>query len=125
MNFKHATSFMMVGAVLGYLPDIFPGWCPATGVDGSSAGALWLNLMGTVQIAIAMSYFARRVLGSIAMLMEYAPAAASAGLELPTQIQPEFLVTDVSVAMPRIQPSAILPLPVSFEAGLLEPRRAA
>lgn len=34
---------------MGLLPSIAPTWFPPTGIDGSSARAMWLHVMGVVQ----------------------------------------------------------------------------
>jgi len=41
------------------LPVIAGGWFPPTGIDGTSARALWLETMGLVQIAIGVTYLIR------------------------------------------------------------------
>lgn len=128
MNFKHAIGFMIVGAVLGALPTLAPGLCAPTGVGGSSTRELWLEVMSTVLITIAMTCFARRILSSLGALLEYTPARAEAALELPAVVEPQPGVSMIPMhaSVRRIRPRTRLPLPVAtLDAGLLEPRRAA
>lgn len=115
MNFKHAIGFMMVGAVMG--------WCGSEGANVSSAQSLWLSVMSTLQIGIAMTYFAGRILSSLGVLMETTVTPAKAPeFELPVFAEPE--ATFEVARAPHWQPGrrAVLPLPVSIEEGL---RRAA
>lgn len=63
----------MVGALLGLLPRVAPGWCPPNGIDGSSARELWLHVMSWLNLGLAGRFFAGRVLGALALLMEYPP----------------------------------------------------
>ncbi|QYM78223.1 hypothetical protein K0B96_13050 [Horticoccus luteus] len=56
MNSVNAWGFLGLGAIMQLLPAAAPGWFPA-GADGASAQALWLQLMGWVQSAVALSYF--------------------------------------------------------------------
>ncbi len=73
MNLNHAFGFLFVGTVFGLLPRFAPGWCPATGVDGTSAREIWLQLMSVLLIGVAVSLIVRRTLGVIASLLEYDP----------------------------------------------------
>jgi hypothetical protein len=41
------------------LPRVFPSWFPPTGSDQSSTRALWLALMGAVQITIGIGFIVR------------------------------------------------------------------
>lgn len=128
MNFKQAIGFMMLGTVFGMLPSLAPGWCPPNGVDGSSTRGLWLEFMSTVLIGIAMIYFARRVLANLVVLLESTPASGELALDAAVPVNGGI---EAAVAAREIVPShrrrprGILPLPVSLDAVLLEPRRAA
>lgn len=125
MNFKHAIGFMVVGALFGSIPNFAPGWCPLNGVDGSSTRGLWLEVMSTLQIGIAMTYFAARILASIGALLESAPTMMEAEVELPVAIEPQASASVVRASVRRTRPATILPLPVGLESELLESRRAA
>lgn len=52
MNTRNAWGFLSLGLVMGFLPSLVPAWLPPTGIDGSSARAMWLQAMGVVQIAL-------------------------------------------------------------------------
>jgi hypothetical protein len=54
MNALDALVFAALGAVMEILPKAFPSWFPPTGSDQASARALWLALMGVVQISIGV-----------------------------------------------------------------------
>ena len=130
MNFRHAIGFMIVGAVLGSLPQLAPEWCPATGVDGSSTRALWLQIMSYLQLGLAGCYFLRRAASALAAALVYSPATGDAATATSAVARP--------VAAPRLQPvwarrrravvrsrpRSVLPLPVAFNSALLD-RRAA
>jgi hypothetical protein len=115
MNFKHAIGFMMVGAGMG--------WCGTDGADVSSAQSLWLSVMSTLQIGIAMTYFAGRVLSSLGVLMETTATPVKAPeFELPAFAESEATFEVVRAPSWRSSQGAVLPLPVGIEEGL---RRAA
>jgi hypothetical protein len=59
MNTANALGFFGFGALRWLLPAVAPGWFPPTGIDGSSARALWIQLMGVVQCAIGASFLLR------------------------------------------------------------------
>jgi hypothetical protein len=46
MTTFNALGFSFLGLLMGYLPAIFPGYFPPTGLDGSNTSALWLGFMG-------------------------------------------------------------------------------
>lgn len=115
MNFKHAIGFMMVGAVMG--------WVGSNGADVSSAQSLWLSVMSTLQIGIAMTYFAGRILASLGVLMETTATPVMAPeFELPAFAESEATFEVVGAPSRRSSQGAVLSLPVGIEEGL---RRAA
>jgi hypothetical protein len=59
MNALNAVVFAALGSSMEILPKIFPSWFPPTGSDQSSTRALWLALMGAVQIAIGLGFIVR------------------------------------------------------------------
>jgi len=44
---------------MGLLPILFPSWFPPTSADESSARAIWLELMATVQVGLGLAYLLR------------------------------------------------------------------
>ncbi len=66
MNLRNAWGFLSFGLVMGLLPLLAPAWFPPTGMDGTSARALWLELMGAVQA----------LLGGVRVLWQVAVPAA-------------------------------------------------
>ena len=73
MNLNHAFGFLFVGTVFGLLPRFAPGLCPVTGVDGTSAREMWLQLMSALLIGIALVYSVQRMFSVLASMMEYDP----------------------------------------------------
>jgi hypothetical protein len=55
----NAFIFVTMGSSMGLLPVLFPSWFPPTGADESSARALWLELMATVQIGLGFAFLVR------------------------------------------------------------------
>lgn len=129
MNFRHAIGFMIVGAALGSLPQLAPEWCPATGVDGSSTRALWLQIMSYLQLGLAGCYFLRRAGSALAAALVYSPSSAKTAVSIPAMAQP-VPATRLQPAWARrrstarLHPRSVLPLPVAFNSALLD-RRAA
>src|SRR5690606_38609756 len=59
MNSANAFVFVLFGIASWLLPMVAPTWFPATGLDGSSGRALWLQTMGVVQTVVGMSFLVR------------------------------------------------------------------
>jgi hypothetical protein len=59
MNALNALVFAALGSVMELLPKAFPSWFPPTGSDQASARALWLALMGAVQISVGLGFLVR------------------------------------------------------------------
>jgi hypothetical protein len=59
MNALNAIFFAALGSSMEIMPKVFPSWFPPTGSDQSSTRALWLALMGAVQITIGMGFVVR------------------------------------------------------------------
>lgn len=126
MNLNHAFGFLFVGTIFGLLPRFAPGWCPPTGIDGTSPRELWLQLMSTVMIGIAVVYCGRRILSALAMMLEYDPQRRLA--RTPAPAMPAAVQVPVArpVTAARRSSQRILPVPTAaFRSGLLEQRRAA
>src|SRR5690349_3064991 len=117
MNFRHALGFFAVGAVLALIPRFAPGWCPSTGVDGSSTRTIWLQIMSFVQMGLGVSYFAHRTLLGLGSLLEYAPQSAFAAA---SESRPA-----IPAARPAVAQPALSPIRAAIKGGLLEQRRAA
>ncbi len=116
MNLNHAFGFLLVGTMFGLLPRFAPGLCPVTGVDGSSAGALWLQVMSTLLIGVALIHCSGRVLSGLASLMEYDPTRRVRPVAKPAMVRP---------ALARVRAGQMLPMAASLRGGLLEQRPAA
>jgi len=66
------------------LPKVFPSWFPPTGADQSSTRALWLALMGAVQITLGLGFIIRaHVVPGVYRIFSSAPAAGAGALALP------------------------------------------
>ena len=101
--------------MLGLLPRIVPGWCPPSGVDGSSARELWLQMMSWLNLGLAGRYFAGRLLGMLAVAMAYPPrpvVAVTTRAIAPAGRRPAMPAAVVAVAVSR-QPN------LALERGLL------
>jgi hypothetical protein len=59
MNSRNALIFVALGAAMRLLPQVAPQWFPATAFDGTSAAALWMMAMGTVQGVLGGWYLIR------------------------------------------------------------------
>ncbi|HVU35879.1 MAG TPA: hypothetical protein VHE61_20735 [Opitutaceae bacterium] len=60
MNNGNALGFVVFGAVMWLLPIAAPGWFPHGAVDGTSARAIWIELMGTVELVLGLSFLVHR-----------------------------------------------------------------
>jgi len=56
MNAANAVAFFILGSFMEILPAAFPAWFPRTGFDGTSARALWLQLMGCIEAGVAVAF---------------------------------------------------------------------
>lgn len=84
MNALNAIIFAALGSVMEILPKVFPSWFPPTGSDQSSTRALWLGLMGAVQITLAVGFIVRAYLvPGIFRIFSSARGAESGNLALP------------------------------------------
>jgi hypothetical protein len=59
MNLINALTFSAIGSLMEILPRVFPSWFPPTHADHASCQALWLDLMGAVQVALGVGYMLR------------------------------------------------------------------
>jgi hypothetical protein len=59
MNDLNALIFGLIGTSMELLPRVFPSWFPPTGADQASARALWLDVVGAVQIGMGAGYILR------------------------------------------------------------------
>ena len=124
----------MLGTIFGLLPRWFPGWCSATGTFGSSARELWLGLMSFVLVGLAGGYFVQRVVSAVGSMLEYVPETVASETEtsdlddilVAPAPEPVALTPIRRPALPaRLGARAIINLPATIKAGLLEPRQAA
>jgi hypothetical protein len=80
MNLANAIAFLVMGTVMEVLPEAFPGWFPRTGLDGTSARALWLHLMGFVEAGISTAFCVTEfVVPWVAKSMKLAASAGANG----------------------------------------------
>jgi len=126
MNLNHAFGFLFVGTIFGLLPRFAPGWCPPTGVDGTSAREIWLQLMSALLIGVALVYCAQRALGALATMLEYDPERRAAAIErpaLPAVADGTEIVAEPRLA--RVRGGQLVPVSAALRRGLIEQRRAA
>lgn len=79
MNGPNALVFALIGAAMEALPMAFPGWFLPTSADGTSARALWLDAMGTVQVGLGALVGMRWLLASLEARIRHAAAAGREG----------------------------------------------
>lgn len=83
MNILNAVAFSAVGSLMELLPRAFPAWFPPTHADQASCRALWLGLMGAVQLTLGLGYLIRaHVLPVIVRLASVAPDGEQGALAL-------------------------------------------
>src|SRR5687767_3745159 len=95
MNKGNASSFFLLGLGFWLLPSLAPDLFPRNGIDGSSARALWIQVMGLVHTALG------------------------AGFLLQSSVVPRFtrwLATEPSVAPVFSETSTARPLPAAIGA---------
>lgn len=65
MNSANAFGFLGVGLAMWLLPALAPSWFTHVAIDGSSTRALWLQVMGPVQVAIGLWFLGQRALTAL------------------------------------------------------------
>jgi hypothetical protein len=84
VNALNALIFTILGSVMGFLPMVFPAWFPPTGADQSSTRALWLDLMGTIQMGMGVVFlFRTHVIPLANRIFSTIPATEEGTLALP------------------------------------------
>jgi hypothetical protein len=125
MNFRHALGFVCVGVLLARVPHLAPHWLGLPSVDGSTTREIWLRVMSWVQLGIGGGYLAGRLLNAIAGLLAFTPPAPEEVVSAAVAPRVVPLRTVRARSTVPVVPRPALPLPASFDAGLLESRRAA
>ena len=83
MNFLNAIAFSAIGALMELLPRAFPAWFPPTHADEASCRALWLDLMGAVQVTLGVGYLIRtQVMPALMRILSVAPEGEQGALAL-------------------------------------------
>jgi hypothetical protein len=83
MNNLNAVAFCAIGAVMELLPHVFPAWFSPAHADQASSRALWLDLMGAVQVTLGAGYLVRaRVMPALARILSVAPDGEEGALAL-------------------------------------------
>lgn len=85
MNALNALVFAALGTAMEVLPKAFPSWFPHAGVDSANARALWLDLMGAVQILLGLGFiFWVHGIPVAARIVSMVPAGEAGALGIPT-----------------------------------------
>ncbi|HEY4990319.1 MAG TPA: hypothetical protein VII09_10955, partial [Opitutaceae bacterium] len=72
-------------SVMEIVPRAFPSLFPPSGADQASGRALWLALMGTVQIVLGFGFIIRtQVIPAALRILSAVPAAGTGSLALPS-----------------------------------------
>jgi hypothetical protein len=82
MNALNAILFATFGVAMEFLPKVFPSWFPHTSADSTSARALWLNVMGFVQLGLGLGYIFRAYLVPLGYRIFW-PATETGAMALP------------------------------------------
>jgi hypothetical protein len=85
MNTINALIFAALGFAMEMTPRAFPAWFPPTGSDQASTRALWLALMGWVQVTIALGFVIQAyVVPAVMRLVAFVTGAQPIALPLPS-----------------------------------------
>lgn len=83
MNLFNAVVFSAIGGLMELLPRAFPAWFPPTHADQASCRALWLDLMGALQVTLGVGYLIRaHAMPALARLLSVAPDGEQGALAL-------------------------------------------
>lgn len=84
MNALNALVFAALGTAMEVLPKAFPSWFPHVGADSANARALWLDLMGAVQILLGLGFIVWfHAIPTAARIVAMVPAGEAGALALP------------------------------------------
>ena len=84
MNATNALAFAILGSLMEILPRVFPSWFPPSGSDAASCRALWLVVMGAVQITLGVGFLATaHAYPLLARLFLRGPAREAGTMALP------------------------------------------
>jgi hypothetical protein len=85
MNILNAYAFAAFGAAMEILPRAFSSWFPPTNADQASCHALWLDLMGAVQITVGVGFIVRmQIIPAAYRVLSLVPARDQGPLALPS-----------------------------------------
>jgi hypothetical protein len=85
MNSSNAITFAIVGCLMEVLPHAFPSLFPPTGGSEASCRALWLTVMGAVQVSLGLGYLSMVHVSPVAgRLVARVPARGAGTLPLPS-----------------------------------------
>jgi hypothetical protein len=74
MNIGNASGFFVFGVAMWLLPNIAPDLFPRSGMDGSSARAMWIQVMAVVHATIGLSYLLLPLFAALARWVAAEPA---------------------------------------------------
>jgi hypothetical protein len=84
MNLFNSLMFAAFGAVMEFMPRLFPSWFPRGSADEASGRALWLSLMGAVQITLGVGLLMTTcVFPALSRAFSLAPARRPDAVGLP------------------------------------------
>ncbi len=97
-----------------------------TGVDGTSAREIWLQLMSALLIGVALVYCLQRAMSALGSMLEYDPERRAMAVQRP--VLPAVADGTETLAEPRlarVRGAQLVPVSAAFRRGLIEQRRAA
>ena len=85
MNLPNALVFASIGWIMEMIPKAFPSWFPHAGSGADNVRAVWLALMGAVQMSLGFGYVTRmHVIPVLARMVALVPSAEPGTLQLPS-----------------------------------------
>jgi hypothetical protein len=118
MNIGNASCFLLSGVMMGLLPSLAPDLFPRSGLDGSSARAMWIQLMGMVNATLGVVFIGRQsILPWFERWLASEPAAQPVWHHAPVPAN----ATPIELAVAQ----TISAQPALFELDGLEPEMAA
>lgn len=105
MNSANAVGFVALGLALWLLPSVAPAWFPHSAVDGSSTRALWLEVMGLVQLGLGASYLLNQYV-RIGRGRQSAPTETAAVPQAASAVEAELGATLAAMSLARVNKQA-------------------
>ena len=126
MKLTHSLGFLLLGGVMALLPQLAPSLSAAEFYRGDTR-AIWLHLMGLVQVGIGLGYILSKAAGDLAAWLERWPELVTAVTATERNSEAEFPPVPgptLGRNLGTVRREGEL-IPVSFRPSWSEQRRAA